>query len=266
VNAFPTFSPPHTLCYPIATILVCLDVSQMHNKLLTIPGPFPLRSAARSAMSIGAMSPICENAPIIHVEHHNERSEYSHISRTNTFRPILPRLQSTESIDRRKSSSIVLDACTKSHESLRQGRCDEGDEALETGLKALQTQLNEDSDYSRLGQAELKIAQGKKKEARDLLVSRDSQSEVRSAHSPPKRKKTDSPLDLDAGYEEMLRQSSIDLLELKDRLDALLRADAFDEAITVAHQLHRIDRSYFNIKTEMVSMSWFLLILSKPFF
>ena len=163
-----------------------------------------------------------------------------------------PRVMREEPEDRarRLSSSIVLQARLKSRESVRSGRSDAGDKALEDGLKALQNQNDGNSDYWQLGQAEIKLDQGKRGEARNLLTHFHTTSRTQGPN-PLKRKKTDSPVDTDVQYEEMERMSDFDRQFAKDRLDALLRADAWDNAKTVAHKLLKIEPSYFNIKTDM---------------
>jgi len=162
------------------------------------------------------------------------------------------KVQHKESDDKARlvSSNIVLQARLKSSEYVRSGHGDEGDRALEDGLKALQSHNNSDSDYWRLGQAEIKLDQGKRSEARDLLTHFHTTSRSQDIN-PPKRQKTDSPVDADTQYEESLRMAHFDSKLEEDRLDALLRADAWENAKTVAHKLYKIEPSYFNIQKDM---------------
>jgi hypothetical protein len=115
--------------------------------------------------------------------------------------------EDSEDKARHLSSNIVLQARLKSRESVRLGCGHEGDKALEDGLKVLQNHNDSKSDYWQLGQAEIKLDQGKRSEARDLLTNFHSASRTQSPNSL-KHKKTDSPVDADAQYEEMERCQS----------------------------------------------------------
>lgn len=163
-----------------------------------------------------------------------------------------PKIQRNDSEEQARlvSSNIVLQARLKSRESVLSGCGDEGDKALEDGLQALQNHNDGESDYWQLGQAEIKLDQGKRMEARELLTHFHTELRTKDPN-PLKRKKTDSPVDTDAQYEEMERMSNSNSKFAKDCLDTLLRADDWDRARTVAHKIYKIEPSYFNIKTPM---------------
>lgn len=154
------------------------------------------------------------------------------------------------------TSKIVFETRNKCRDAIRLGSNEDGIEALEHGLQTLRTVNVGSPDFRRLGEAEILLDLGRKDEAREALSPDDTLLSTRGENSPTKRpvpslRNSSSASDVQFEADMSKLNGNQHNQEFQEEfLKVTLRAEDWVKA-TKAAENHRIDPSFFNIKTKM---------------
>lgn len=157
------------------------------------------------------------------------------------------------------TSKIVFEARNKCRDAIRLGSNEDGIEALENGLQTLRTVKIGSPDFRRLGEAEILLDLGRKGEAREALSPDGTVTPTRIRGKIPPTKRPAPSLRNSSSASDVQFEADMSKFNgdqhnqefQEEFLKVTLRAEDWVKATKAAEKFHRIDPSFFNIKTKM---------------